>query len=691
MLIGVSIAAFLLLHALPGDPARAILGQRATEENVRAFREREGLNDPLPKQYANWVSKVAEGDLGTGHRTNRPVVDELKERVPATIELTAFAMFFACVVGISLGILAAIRPRTIWDFICLAFALVGVSMPIFWLGFLVQKGLAGELGLFPFGARLDIAKWPTFYSETGFYLIDAAFVYQNVELTLDILHHLMLPSMVLATVPMALIARMTRSNMLEVLGQDYIRTARAKGLAPKPVVLRHAMRNALIPVITAIGTQFGYLLGGAVLTETIFSWPGVGRYVIEAIDVLDAKPLQASVMLVALVFIVVNLLTDLSYAVIDPRLRHGAGKTSDAVAGVGWVKFAPWAMAGLPWVALLCVGIWHSTGRSETGAAWAVVLALVGIEVLAVVAFVVSRGLLGQIASSLWDSISTTAAHLGTNTKEFARFLRRHKPALAGVTLILLMVTAALGAQWIAPYDPMEGLQQYNLPASGDHWLGTDSQGRDLFSRLVWGARYTLLVALAATLLSLVLGTLVGALAGYFGGAVDSFFMRCIDFMMSFPSFLLAVVTVAVLGKSLENLIWAVGVVGIPLFARQVRAEVLRVKALEYVESARALGFGQVRVLLRTVLPNCLSPIIVLGTLGMGSAILDVAGLAFLGLGGDPFVPEWGLILKHGWEESSKGAFQVVVAGLCILGTVLGFNLLGDGLRDWLDPRTRQR
>ncbi|MCA8946617.1 MAG: ABC transporter permease, partial [Planctomycetes bacterium] len=273
MLIGISIAAFLLLHALPGDPARAILGQRATAENVEQFRESQGLNDPLPTQYANFLKGLAEGDLGSSHRTNRPVVDELKERVPATIELTVFAMLFACIVGISLGILAAIKPRTIWDFICLGFALIGVSMPIFWLGFLVQKALAGGLKLFPFGERIDIAKWPTFHSESGFYLYDSLFVYQNAELTFDVLHHLMLPAMVLATVPMALIARMTRANMLEVLDQDFIRTARAKGLAPRPVILRHAMRNAMIPVITAIGTQFGYLLGGAVLTETIFSWP----------------------------------------------------------------------------------------------------------------------------------------------------------------------------------------------------------------------------------------------------------------------------------------------------------------------------------------------------------------------------------------------------------------------------------
>ncbi|MCG3182460.1 MAG: Glutathione transport system permease protein GsiD [Planctomycetes bacterium] len=276
--------------------------------------------------------------------------------------------------------------------------------------------------------------------------------------------------------------------------------------------------------------------------------------------------------------------------------------------------------------------------------------------------------------------------------KDFLRFLKTHRPAQGGLLLIVLVVFAAVFANLLAPFGAMEAVpNRFFAPPGGEHLLGTDSQGRDLFSRLLFGARYTLLVALAATLLSLVAGSMVGALAGYFGARVDMLLMRGVDFMMSFPSFLLAVVAVAILGKSLENLIWAVGIAGAPSFARQVRAEVLRIKALEFVEAANALGYSHLRVLWRHVLPNCLTPIIVLGTLGMGGSILSVAGLAFLGLGGDPFVPEWGLMLKLGWDQSAQGASQVGLSGACILVTVLGFNLLGDGLRDWLDPRTRMR
>lgn len=321
MLLAISVASFLLLHMLPGDPTSVLLGQRATAENKQALRAQLGLDRPLPEQYARYMADAARGEFGESHRTNQLVATELKQRVPATIELALAAMLIATIVGVSLGVLAAVKPRSIVDFACLSIALAGVSLPVFWLGFLAQKLFAGELKWLPFSGRLNFGSWATFQSKTGFYVIDALFVYRSGPLLLDVLAHLALPALVLATVPMALIARITRASMLETLRHDYVRTARAKGVAEGEVVLHHALRNALIPILTAVATQFGYLLGGAVLTETIFGWPGLGRYVIEAIDVLDARPLQASVLIIASAFVLVNLLTDLSYAFIDPRLR----------------------------------------------------------------------------------------------------------------------------------------------------------------------------------------------------------------------------------------------------------------------------------------------------------------------------------------------------------------------------------
>jgi peptide/nickel transport system permease protein len=322
MLLAISIASFLLLHLLPGDPTAALLGQEATPENMAQVREELGLNRPLHVQYFEFLGNALQGDFGRSFSSGRPVADELIMRVPATIELALAAMIIASIVGISLGVLASVKPRSLVDFLCLGVALIGVSMPIFWLGFMAQRVLAGDLGLLPFGGRYNAANWEGFEPDTGFFIAEAIFTYGSVELTLELLHHLALPAIVLATVPTALIARMTRSNMIEVLNQDYIRTARAKGLAMTPVVIRHAMRNALIPVVTSIGTQFGYMLGGAVLTETIFSWPGLGTYVVQSVILLDGRPLQAAVLLIATFFVLINLLTDISYNFIDPRLRH---------------------------------------------------------------------------------------------------------------------------------------------------------------------------------------------------------------------------------------------------------------------------------------------------------------------------------------------------------------------------------
>jgi peptide/nickel transport system permease protein len=258
---------------------------------------------------------------------------------------------------------------------------------------------------------------------------------------------------------------------------------------------------------------------------------------------------------------------------------------------------------------------------------------------------------------------------------------------MAGALMIGLVLLVAIIGPVVVPFDPAESFGGATAP-SGKHWLGTDSQGYDLLSRMVYGARTTLRIALLATLLSMVLGTTVGAVSGYAGGKTDLLLMRLVDFVMSFPGFLLAMVVVAVLGRELNNIILAVGLVGAPLFARQVRGEVMRISAMDYITAARAVGVAPVRILYRHVLPNSIGPIIVLMTLGIGTAILDVAGLTFLGLGGDPYrVSEWGLILKQGWNEIGRGVLQGTVAGLAIFITVLGFNLLGDGLRDELDPR----
>jgi peptide/nickel transport system permease protein len=336
LLVCVVFLTFLLHHALPGDPAAAVLGKNFTVEKGEAMRERLGLNDPLPVQFARYLSSLAGGDLGRSHVSNERVTDELARVLPATIELGLLAVLIATLVGIGLGVFTALNPRTWWDVAGLTVALGGVSLPIFWLAFLaiqffgvdgvVSSATDGAFGGLPLGGRFDagvfpLGKWVAQTpGTTGFLLIDTLTVARNPEAFWHCVAHIVLPATVLASVPTAVIARITRAALGEVLLQDYIRTARAKGLTKARIVARHAMRNAAIPIVTSIGTQLGYLLGGAVLTETVFQWPGMGTYVVQAILNLDIKPLQGCVLVVAVGFVVVNLLVDLSYAWLDPRV-----------------------------------------------------------------------------------------------------------------------------------------------------------------------------------------------------------------------------------------------------------------------------------------------------------------------------------------------------------------------------------
>lgn len=317
-LFGVSVVVFLFLRLIPGDPATAILRENATAEQVRQLNERLGLGKPLPEQYLDYLGRILRGDLGEGYFTRVPVIEDLQRRFPATAELALSAVLLATVVGITLGIMAAIRRGSFVDYGTMTLSLIGVSMPIFWLGFLFIYLFAVDLGWLPPSTRGD----PPDPIRTGLYTVDYLL---NADLQgfLDAARHLFLPAIVLATVPLAVIARQTRSAMLEVLSQDFVRTAWAKGLRERVVVIRHVLRNALLPVVTIVGLQIGALLSGAVLTETVFSWPGVGTFVLEAIISRDYPVVQSVVLFFALIFVLVNLIVDISYAWLDPRIRYG--------------------------------------------------------------------------------------------------------------------------------------------------------------------------------------------------------------------------------------------------------------------------------------------------------------------------------------------------------------------------------
>jgi ABC-type dipeptide/oligopeptide/nickel transport system permease component len=291
VVIGVSIIVFGIIRLLPGDPAQALAGVQATPEYVEQVRERYGLDEPVHVQYWSFVTSLVQGDLGQSTFSKRPVTTELSERFPRTFLLASVALFIATVVGVSAGIISATRRNSIFDNVSMFVALVGVAAPVFWLALMLQLLFSVQLGWLPATGMGSVA-------------------------------HLVLPSITLGMASAALMARITRSSMLDVLRQDFITTARAKGLAERVVIYKHALKNALIPVVTVLGLQFGILLGGAVLTETVFAWPGVGRLLVDSILRRDYPVVQGTVMLLAFLFVIINLVVDIIYAFLDPRIHY---------------------------------------------------------------------------------------------------------------------------------------------------------------------------------------------------------------------------------------------------------------------------------------------------------------------------------------------------------------------------------
>lgn len=319
VLFGLSIILFAFVHLLPGDPCRSILGQHATVESCNRLRENLGLNDPLYVQYIDYVSRLLRFDFGASIINNKPFLTEFSIRFPATVELAVGAMTFAVLLGIPLGRLAARHAQGWIDGGVTIVSLLGISIPVFVLALVLVYIFAVQLGWLPSQGRLDARAG--FEPITGFLIIDTI-IAGRFDLTLDALQHLILPAIALGSIPLAIIARITRASVLDVNNEDYVRTARAKGLKEKRVDARHIMRNAWLPVVTVIGLQVGGLLAGAVLTETVFAWPGVGRYVVDAIQNRDYLIIQSSILIFALIFLVVNLLVDISYAYLNPRIRY---------------------------------------------------------------------------------------------------------------------------------------------------------------------------------------------------------------------------------------------------------------------------------------------------------------------------------------------------------------------------------
>lgn len=321
--LGITILTFVFVHLIPGDPVLIFAGERGVSPERHAeLMAQLSLNKPLYQQYFDYLIGIFKGDLGVSFKSHVPVWDEFVPRFKATFELGMSAMLFAVVFGVPIGVLAAVKRGSIFDHTAISLSLTGYSMPIFWWGMMLIMLVSVHFNLTPVSGRVsDMLFLDDSNPLTGFMLIDTLIWGEEGDF-IDAVQHLILPSMVLGTIPLAVIVRMTRSSMLEVLSEDYIRTARAKGLSRWRIVLVHALRNAMIPVITIIGLQVGSMLAGAILTETVFSWPGIGRWLIESLQRRDYPVVQGGVLIVATLIILVNLVIDMLYGIINPRIRH---------------------------------------------------------------------------------------------------------------------------------------------------------------------------------------------------------------------------------------------------------------------------------------------------------------------------------------------------------------------------------
>jgi peptide/nickel transport system permease protein len=318
ILLGLSILVFLWIRALPGSPAIALLGERATPESIAQINRQYGLDKPLPVQYWRYLKTTSRGDFGQSTKSRQPVVEEFKRRFPATVELSVAAGLFSLIFGIPLGFFAAKRYQGLLDHASLVISLVGISTPIFFLALILKYIFAVRLGWLPSVGRISVLI--EIDHPTNFYVLDAILA-GNWEAFIDTIKHLILPAIALGSIPLAIIARITRAAVLDVQNEDYVRTARAKGLPPITVDYRHVLRNAMLPISTIIGLQVGLLLSGAVLTETVFAFPGIGSWLVEGIKARDYPVIQAGVLFVAVIVVFVNLLVDVSYGLLNPKIR----------------------------------------------------------------------------------------------------------------------------------------------------------------------------------------------------------------------------------------------------------------------------------------------------------------------------------------------------------------------------------
>ena len=732
VLLGVTIITFSLSHMM-GDPLAPYISEKTTEEQAQELREKHNLDDPIHVQYVTYLQNIITFDWGYSKTINQPVSEALREKFAATLELSILAFIVAVGTAIPLGIFSSIRHNRWEDHAIRLFALFGSAIPIFWFALVLKYVISFQLGWLPLGDRYDAILWDVtdpIEIKTNFLLIDALAAGSYTHF-IDALKHMILPATVLAYGSMATIIRLMRGNMLDVLGQDYVRTAKSKGLSEREVTLKHGASNAMIPTVTLLGMGFAGLINGSVLTETVFTWPGLGYWAITAMKNLDVSAILAYTLFSAILYIFANLVVDILYAFLDPRVELEVSSNRGEIAVISLsLLMLFFTLISIPVAVIFAVISLFACGLYITFSSvdWLsknpddIWLPIIFVFTLFVV-WTILTGWFTKIVILLlilysiyifqnWDEIKPEVYPRLEEMKRAAYQVRRNPLTMLGLIIVISLLSIALFAPFLAPpsetqRDPMEMEEHFDynfdlqppcyFSCTGDsgeedgYVLGSTTKGYDIYYGIVWGSRTSLDVALKVVTTGTFIAAVIGVISGYYGGRTDDFIMRITDVFIAIPGLVLALALMAVTGNtSIEYLMYALIIVWWPGFTRVVRAEALRIRKLPYIEAAKAAGATDFRIIFKHVLPNCVTSIVVIATMDMGGIVLSLAGLGFLGFGGGPSLAEWGKLVSFGQAYLLAGYWWAFFfPGLVIALWALGFYLLGDGIRDVLDPRQR--
>lgn len=662
-LLVVIIFNFFLFRILPGDPARALVGQgRMKPATMQRIREQFGLDKPVwvdveklnegdlagafDSQFTAYFRNLFSGNLGVSFSNRLEVRDILVDKVGKTVLLLFTGEIVAITLGSLLGVIASWRRGSKLDLGILIWGLFTWSIPTFFFGIILVVLARGHL---PTGMMVTVGLKP----EDGW-------VYWK-----DVARHLVLPTITLGIGFTSSYMMVMRSSIVEVLSEDYILTAKAKGLNNFQILRDHALKNAMLPMVTLIALSLGYTVGGAIQVETVFSWPGIGRLIFDAVSKQDYPVLQGAFLLLAASVILANFLADFVYTLLDPRVRLDRPAPVQVTQ-----KFVVRVLNAFSTLFRTIIGL--------PRALWGMLKRIV------------------HAASAQSKKITRTPGGSLKGMKSFWQAFRQNPMALFGLVMLLVIVFLAIFAPLIVPFTIEEmatmkvTAEDILAPPDAGHLLGRDDAGKDVLSQLIYGARISLIVGFAASFMSLIIGTIVGMTAGYFGGRVDTYLMRLVDFLMVIPTLPLMLVIITFWGRGLDKIILVIGLLYWTYMARLVRSQVISIKERHYVLRAKAIGASDFRIIMRHIFPQVVPLIIAQGILDTSTAIIAESSLAFLGLG-DPTKVSWGMMLNFAFARaiSQEAWWFLLPPGISIVVVSLSLVLIGTALEEIFNPRLK--